>query len=59
MKTFINCEDYEAATDWITMNQEDHRGHLSGKGKAIPLQAWTSPEVSRTLRLPDFTTIST
>jgi len=23
------------------------------KGKAIPLQAWTGPEVSRSLRLPD------
>jgi hypothetical protein len=29
------------------------------KGKAIPLQAWTSPEVSRRLRLPDFKTIGT
>ena len=27
---------------------------LSVKGKAIPLQAWTGPEVSRRLRLPDF-----
>jgi hypothetical protein len=26
-------------------------------GKAIPLQAWTGPEDSRRLRLPDFTTI--
>ena len=25
-----------------------------GEGKAIPLQAWTSPEGSRSLRLPDF-----
>jgi len=24
------------------------------KGKAIPLQAWTGPEVSRILGLPDF-----
>jgi len=24
------------------------------KGKAIPLQAWTRPEGSRRLRLPDF-----
>jgi len=30
-----------------------------GKGKATPLQAWTSPEVSRRLRLPDFKTIGT
>jgi hypothetical protein len=30
-----------------------------GKGKAIPLQAWTGPEGSRRLRLPDFKTIDT
>jgi hypothetical protein len=29
------------------------------KVKAIPLQAWTSPESSRRLRLPDFTTVGT
>ena len=29
------------------------------KGKAIPLQAWTDPEGSRRLRLPDFKTIGT
>jgi len=28
-------------------------------GKAIPLQAWTSPEGSRRLRFPDFKTVST
>jgi len=27
--------------------------------KAIPLQAWTAPEGSRRLRLPDFMTIAT
>jgi len=27
--------------------------------KAIPLQAWTGPEGSRRMRLPDFKTIST
>jgi len=27
--------------------------------KAIPLQAWTGPEGSRRLRLPDFKTIGT
>jgi hypothetical protein len=26
------------------------------KGKAVPLQAWTGPEVSRKLRFPDFAT---
>jgi len=30
-----------------------------GKGEAIPLQAWTGPEGSRKLRLPDFKTIGT
>ena len=30
-----------------------------GKGKAIPLEAWTGPEGSRRLRLPDFKTIGT
>jgi hypothetical protein len=30
-----------------------------GKGKAIPVQAWTSPEGSRRLGLPDFKAIGT
>jgi hypothetical protein len=30
-----------------------------GKGKAIPLEAWTGPECSRRLRLPDFKIIGT
>jgi len=30
-----------------------------GKGKAIPLQAWTCPKGFRRLRLPDFKTIGT
>jgi len=29
------------------------------KCKAIPLQAWTGPEGSRRLRLPDFKTVGT
>jgi hypothetical protein len=32
---------------------------IKGKGKAIPLQAWTSPEGSRRLRLPDYKTTGT
>jgi len=27
-----------------------------GKGKAVPLQAWSGPEDSRKLRFPDFIT---
>ena len=40
-------------------NQKYKDEDIKGKGKAIPLQAWTGPEVSRTLRLPDFKTIGT
>jgi hypothetical protein len=29
---------------------------MKGKGKAIPLQAWTGPEGSRKLSLPDYMT---
>jgi hypothetical protein len=36
-----------------------HSNFSKGKGKAIPLQAWTDPEGSRKLRLPDFNTINT
>jgi len=32
---------------------------LGLQGKATPLQAWTGPEGSRRLRLPDFKTVST
>jgi len=28
------------------------------KGKAVPLQAWSGPEGSRKLRLPDFMTMA-
>jgi len=35
----------------ITVN-----GKVKGKGKAVPLQAWTGPEGSRKLRFPDFMT---
>jgi hypothetical protein len=30
-----------------------------GKGKAIPVQAWRDPEVSRRMRRPHFKTIGT
>ena len=33
---------------WVTKMQ--------GKGKAVPLQAWSDPEGSRKLRFPDFMT---
>jgi hypothetical protein len=40
----------------LTAHQEVN---VKGKCKAIPLQAWTGPEGSRRLRLPDFKTIGT
>jgi hypothetical protein len=30
--------------------------NFKGKGKAVPLQAWSGPEVSRNLMFPDFMT---
>jgi hypothetical protein len=30
--------------------------YVKGKGKAVPLQAWSGPESSRKLRFPDFMT---
>jgi len=41
----------------IYLHFTKHKG--KGKGKAIPLQAWTDPEGSRKLRLPDFKVIGT
>jgi len=34
-------------------------GKGKGKGKAIPLQAWTGPEGSRSLSLPGLKTVGT
>ena len=34
----------------------DHSVSNENKGNAVPLQAWTGPEGSRKLRLPDFVT---
>jgi len=38
----------------IVQNVQQLEGYC--KGKAIPLQAWSGPEGSRKLRLPDFMT---
>jgi hypothetical protein len=40
-------------------NDSENLCFLASKGKAIiPLQAWTGPKGSRSLRFPDFKTIS-
>jgi hypothetical protein len=41
------------------LRQLTANGKVRGKGKAIPLQAWTGPEGSSRLRLTDFKTIGT
>ena len=39
-----------------TETKDDVYGTITckGKGKAVPLQAWSGPEGSRKLRFPDF-----
>ena len=49
----------EAAQPYKTPVSMYHIKVKVKKGKAIPLQAWTGPEVSRRLKLPDFKTIGT
>jgi len=34
----------------------DSKGKSKGKGKGVPLQAWSGPECSRKLSFPDFMT---
>ena len=43
----------------VLKNEGDQEKVTAHKGKAVPLQAWTSPEGSRRLRLPDFKTFGT
>jgi len=40
----------------VTVNIEILTGKAKAKGKSVPLQTWTGPEVSRKLRFPDFMT---
>ena len=42
---------------WVTFLTELRK--KKERKKAIPVQAWTGPEVSRRLRLPDFKRIGT
>ena len=44
---------------WNVSNSTMNQSSSAFKGKPIPLQAWTGPEVSRRLRPPDFKTIVT
>ena len=42
----------------IKLNTDRVKVRSKGKGKAVPLQAWTGPEGSRKLRFPDFVTMA-
>jgi hypothetical protein len=44
---------YHNTAGWLLSTE------LKGKGKAIPIQALTDPDVSRRLRLSDFKTVGT
>jgi hypothetical protein len=59
------CEDsvlpvyqLQLLTAWLNELQLKN-SFFKSNGKAIPLQVWTGPEVSRRLRLPDLKTIGT
>ena len=64
--TFLNsCEGFSAQQTHVLRTKLSSAieipldGHPVTKKKAIPLQAWTGPEGSRRLRLPDFKKIGT
>ena len=48
-RQIVKIGDYEPAASNVSRGGK-------GKGKAVQLQAWTGPEGSRKLRLPDFVT---
>jgi hypothetical protein len=45
------------AVNWISKGKG--KVNSISKGKVTPLQAWTGPEGSERLRLPDFKTVGT
>jgi len=53
----VNLTTFCAATASKNTIKGKGKGKVKGKGKPIPLQAWTGPEGSRRLRLPDVKTI--
>ena len=68
---FVFCEFHTPAYPFIVRNNQNTvrlscTGHLArmaeiinvhkGKGKAVPLQAWSGPKGTRKLRFPDFMT---
>jgi len=62
----VKGNSYEVGCTWICVSDTQYVSQQykkctpsAAKGKAIPLQAWRGPEVSRRFRLSDFKTIAT
>ena len=57
-RTHIHCVDKTEDAGVSAKLGEIYTNHytLKVKGRAVPLQAWTGPEVLRKLRFPDFVT---
>jgi len=54
----IRSSDLPARSE--SLSRLSHHGiHYLRKGKAIPIEAWTGPEVSKSSRLTDFIIIGT
>jgi hypothetical protein len=51
--------NFELRPSWNNIHDTFPTGTARDKVKVIPLQAWTAPEGSRRLRLPDFKTVGT
>ena len=60
-RSVANSEEFKYGTRLMLHSERFLfvRGLYIYNGKAIPLQAWTGPESSRRLRLPDFKTVGT
>jgi len=56
--TQIGISENKLNANWKDRN-ERLKPMIMKLSKAIPLQAWTDPEGSRRLRIPDFKTIGT
>ena len=52
----MDCREGSLAHLYTTCETLLASQKYKGKGKAIPLQAWTGPEGSRKLRFPNFIT---
>jgi len=56
IKIFGPTKEGDGTWRMKTNNELDQLIRSKGKGKAVPLQAWTGPEGSKKLRFSDFMT---